>query len=184
MCDTKNQTLHNLSANLIDLLYNLALYSHINHKRYTYAKTLADSNIQPTPLFRYERLLTSWPLSSVLRHEERERHIILNHSILTKLKHSAHLVVFKILVGRDLQNSMVRLQLLNTIVLTQLQLSTWPKSTPNWTGPSRVSNWRLFQNTHILRPSLPGMASFTLQFHFLSGVYYDNYDCNILCAWA
>ena len=46
-----------------------------------------------------------------------ERHTILNHSILTKLKRSAHLVVFKIFVGRDLQNSMVRLQLLNTVVL-------------------------------------------------------------------
>ena len=36
----------------------------------------------------------------------------------------AHPVVFKISVGRDLLNSMVRLQLLNTMVLTQLQLST------------------------------------------------------------
>ena len=36
------------------------LYSHINHKCYTYAKTQsADSNTQATPLFRYERLLTS-----------------------------------------------------------------------------------------------------------------------------
>ena len=55
-----------------------------------------------------------------------ERDTILNHSILTKLqmsggphKRAAHSVVFKISVGRDLQNSMVRLQLLNTIVLTQ-----------------------------------------------------------------
>ena len=66
---------------------------------------------------------------------------ILNHSILTKLKRSAHLVVFKISVGRDLQNSIVRFQLLNTMVLTRLQLSTWPKSILNWTGPSRVPNW-------------------------------------------
>ena len=67
-----------------------------------------------------------------------ERDTIFNHSILTKLKRSAHLVVFKISVSRDLQNSMVGLQLLNTMVLTQLQLSTWPKSTPNWTGPSKL----------------------------------------------
>ena len=33
-------------------------------------------------------------------------------------------------------------------------------------------------------PSLPGMTSFTLQTHFLSGVYYDDCDCNILCALA
>ena len=32
--------------------------------------------------------------------------------------------------------------------------------------------------------SLPGITSFTLQPHFLSGVYYDNYDCHILCARA
>ena len=112
-----------------------------------------------------------------------ERDTILNHSILPKLKCSAHLVVFKISVGRDLQNSMVRLQLLNTMVLTQLQLSTWPKLTPNWTGPSgvpnstglqlnstgqapsklptrlaysRVPNWRVFQNIQILSPITSG----------------------------
>ena len=37
-----------------------------------------------------------------------------------------------------------------------------------------VSNWRVFQNTQILSPSLPGMTSFTLQSHFLSSIYYDN----------
>ena len=31
----------------------------------------------------------------------------------------------------------------------------------------------------ILGPSLPGMTSFTLQPHFLSGFYYDNGDCHI-----
>ena len=59
-----------------------------------------------------------------------ERDTILNHSILTKLKRSAHLVVFKISIGRDLQNSMIRLQLLNIIVLTQLD---WPPVTTNST---------------------------------------------------
>ena len=42
-----------------------------------------------------------------------ERDTILNYSILTKLKRSAHLIDFKISVGRDLPNSMIRLQLLN-----------------------------------------------------------------------
>ena len=70
---------------------------------------------------------------------------------------------------------------INTIVLTQLQLSTWPKLTLNWTGPSQVPNstglasskiptrlaysqvpnWRVFQNAKF--PSLLGMMSFTLQ---------------------
>ena len=70
----------------------------------------------------------------------RERHTILNHSIQTKLKRSAHLVVFKISVDKDLLNSIVRLQFFNTLVLTQLQLLTWPKSTPMWTGANRVPN--------------------------------------------
>ena len=126
-------------------LFNVLLYSHINHKRYTYAKTQsADSNTQATSLFRYERLLTSWLLSSVLRHEERDTQflkVFRNHSTLTNSiewlrktfkttkclvgpdKRAAHPVVFKISVGRDLQNSMVKLQLLNTMVLTQLLLS-------------------------------------------------------------
>ena len=80
---------------------------------------------------------------------ERDTH--LNHSILTKLKRSAHLVVSSISVGRDPQNSTVRLQLLNTMVLTSTldmakvnsqldwpQSSTqldWPTVKLNWTGP-------------------------------------------------
>ena len=32
--------------------------------------------------------------------------------------------------------------------------------------------------------SLPGMTSFTLKPHFLSGVYYDNVDCHMFCARA
>ena len=43
---------------------------------------------------------------------------------------------------------------------------------------------RVFQSTQILSPSLPVMTSFTLQPHFLSGVYYDNCDCHILCTRA
>ena len=114
----------------------VGLCSHINHKRYTYAgglKYTGDSVVQVQTFINF---LTSEFGSST----RGERDIILNHSILTKLKHLAHLVVFKIPVGRDLQNSMVRLQLINTIVLAQLQLSTWPNSTPNWTGLRRVPN--------------------------------------------
>ena len=50
-----------------------------------------------------------------------------------------------------------------------------PKSTPKWL---------LFQIFKFSGPSLPGMTSFTLQPFFLSGVYYDNFDCYILCARA
>ena len=39
--------------------------------------------------------------------------------------------------------------------------------------------FKIFQ---ILSPSLLGMISSTLQPHFLSGVYYDNGECHILCV--
>ena len=41
-----------------------------------------------------------------------------------------------------------------------------------------------FKIFKFLGPSLPGMTSFKLQPHFLSGVYYHNSDCHILCARA
>ena len=134
----------------------IVLDSHDNHLShnftYTYAKTQADSNTGTTPLFRYERL-TSWLLISVFRHEERDT--ILKSlsstfytnktpkSLVGPHKRAAHPVVFKISVGRDLQNSKVRFQLLNTMVLTQLQLSTWPKSTfqLNWSPFGNQLAW-------------------------------------------
>ena len=52
--------------------------------------------------------------------------------------------------------------------------------------PTRLAHSKnstcVFQNTQILSPLLPGMTSFILQSHLLSGVYYDNCDCHILCA--
>ena len=88
-------------------------------------------------------------------------------------------------------------------------LLTWPKSTPNSSTPwqrtqfsmtqwqtqlsaclvpvnskltvqCQPSNW-LFK---ISEASLPGMTSFTLQSHFLSGVYNSNCDCHILWTRA
>ena len=44
---------------------------------------------------------------------------------------------------------------------------------------STESFFKIFQ---LLNQSLLGMTSSTLQPHFLSGVYYDNGDCHILCA--
>ena len=56
---------------------------------------IPNTNTLATPLFRYERLLTS-ELSSTRR--ERETHTILKslsyHTMLTKLKRSAHFVEF------------------------------------------------------------------------------------------
>ena len=41
-----------------------------------------------------------------------------------------------------------------------------------------------FKIPQFLSPSLPGMTPFSLQPHFLLGVYYENCDCQILCARA
>ena len=67
-------------------------------------------------MFRYERLLTS----GLLWYEKRERHnSYYADCTICPHKRAVHPVVFKISVDRDLQNSTVRLQPLNTMVLTQ-----------------------------------------------------------------
>ena len=87
----------------------------------------ADTNTQlDSVLFRYKRLLTSDFRSST--RGERHNSYYADCTIWPH-KRAVHPVVFKISSGRNLHISMVRLQLLNTIVFTQLQLSTWPKST-------------------------------------------------------
>ena len=60
-------------------------------------------------------------------------------------------------------------------------LST-PWSDPNFSTPWSDLNWIFFKIFQILRPSILGMTSSTLKPHFLSGVYYDNGDCHILCV--
>ena len=52
---------------------------------------------------------------------------------------------------------------------------------PTW---SKVNSRLFFKIFKFSEPLLPGMTSFTLQLHFLFGVYYDNCDCHILCARA
>ena len=75
---------------------------------------------------------------------------------------------------------------------TQLHLQR-PKSNsmPQWQKLNFLPPWSnlnfqltLFKILRFSGPSLPGMTSSTLQSHFLSGVYYDNGDCHILCARA
>ena len=56
-------------------------------------------------------------------------------------------------------------------------------SLPAWSNLS-FSTAVFFLNPQILSLSLLGMMSSTLQPHFLSGVYYDNGDCHILCMQA
>ena len=66
---------------------------------------------------------------------------------------------------------------------SQLQLNGRElNSLPTWFNVN--PQLPLFQNPQILSPSLLSMTSSTLQSQLLSGVYYDNGDCHILCARA
>ena len=124
----------------------------ISIQRYIYkykykTQKRADSVVSDT-----NGLLISW-----LRHEERDTIL----TMLTPSPRAAHLVVFKISVGRDPKIPTLRLN-----------------------GPISTLNWLFFKNLKFSGPSLPGMTSSPLQPHFLSGVNYDNSDGNILCTRA
>ena len=129
-------------------MFRYVLYSHINHKRYTYAKTQqADSNTQATPLIRHERLLTSWLLSSGFRYEERETQFLkVFRIILCSQNSNARHISWSfrspfIFAGRDPKNLTVCLNSRNPKFSTpwsELKFycpSTWLKSTSNSTGP-------------------------------------------------
>ena len=77
-------------------------------------------------------------------------------------------------------------QLFLTMVGAQLQLCAIEADIPTVClhRPKSTPNWLFFKIFKFSGSSYLGMMSFTLQPHFLSGVYYDNFDCHILCAWA
>ena len=141
-------------------------------------------NTQATLLFRYKRLLTS-DFGSSIRGERHNSYYA--DCTIWPHKCAAHPIVFKVSVGRDLQNSKVRLQLLNIMSRTQI-LNCLPlrQITPVsvYMAQSQPSNWLFFKIFKFSGPSLPGMTSFTHQTYFLSEVYYVNCDYQILCAWA
>ena len=113
-------------------------------------------------LFRHETFI--YFLTLVFRHEERETHnFYYADCTIWPKKRAAHPVVLNISVGRDLQNSMVRLQL-SIIEADKPTLSYNVHSQP----PAglvrlRVESQRLFQNYQIRWPSLLDMTSFTPQ---------------------
>ena len=101
-------------------------------------------------------------------------------------------------VGPQFLNTMVGPQFLSIMVGTQLNGQHGPISIPQLHlsasvtdkpsvclhDPKSTTNWLFFKIFKFSRPSLPSMTSFTLQSHFLSGIYYDNCDCHIICARA
>ena len=117
-------------------------------------------------------------LTSVLQHEERDTIL----TILTILSDPTNtLCILWCLRSLLVEIWKTQLHLQNPTLNFQLNGSN---STFACMVQCQLSTDVFFQNPQILSPSLLGMTSSTLQPHFLSGVYYDNGDCHILCARA
>ena len=90
-------------------------------------------------------------LTLVFRHEERERHnFYYADCTIWPNKHIAYPIAPKISVGRDPQNSIVRLLLqLSGSMADKPTVSYIVQSTPSWTGPaqSRISTNIFFKIT-------------------------------------
>ena len=123
--------------------------------------------------FRYELVYLFLTFVSSTRGE---RH---NFYYADHLQWAAHLVMFKICVGKDLQNLTTYLNCIRTNSPPQ-----WLKlnSLPIWSNIN--SQLTLFQNPQIIRTISSGHDVIHTPIHFLSGVYNDNGDCHILCARA
>ena len=124
-----------------------------------------------------------------------------HHGRTPTSQHHCQTQLLTITVGPQLLNTMVGPQLLNIIVGPSFSPSRLdPNFSTSWSDPNfnclngrqpnclstwpKVNSQLFFKIFKFLGPSLPGMTSFTLQPHFLSGVYYDNCDCHIFCAQA
>ena len=118
---------------------------------------------------------------SSTRGERQFLKVFRNRTKLTTPQRSVHLEV-----QSQLLTIMVGPQLLTIMVGPQLQLSASMSDNPTvgLHGLMSTFNWLFFKIFKFSGTSLPGMTSFTLQPHFLSGVYYDNCDCHILCVRA
>ena len=162
-----------------------------NNSTYTYAKIQADSL-----LFRYEPFINFW-----LRFFDTRRETILKSLSWSYYANNTPNVrhiswCFRsqfIFAGRDSKNLTTAARAKNsTASKIQCQPSTpWSDfnfSTP-WSDTTSQHHDRTPTNSfskilQILRSSLSGMTSSISQPNFLSGVYYDNGDCHILCARA
>ena len=90
------------------------------------------------------------------------------------------------LVGPQLLNTMVETQLLHTMVGPHFNCLPLRQTTQLsvYIVHYQLSIDVYFKIFKFSGPSLSGMMLFTLQPRFLSGVYYDNCVCHILCAQA
>ena len=109
-------------------------------------------------------------LTSVLRHEERDNSYYADCTIWSH-KRAAHLVVFKISVGRDRQNSnymprrertqfsMPQWQTQLSACMVQSQILNFNCLCPH--GPKSTPNWLFIKIFKFSGPSLPDMMSLT-----------------------
>ena len=139
------------------------LYTMHIHLQTTQYKTQADSVVQIQT-----HLLTSG-FGSLTRGERQFLKVFHNHTMLTTPPTFTHLVVqfLNTMVGPNFNCLPLRQTTQLSAYIVQNQLP--------------ILFFKIFK---FSRPLLPGMTLFTLQLHFLSGVYYDNCDCYILCTQA
>ena len=127
-------------------------YNHINHNCKTQARLCCSGT---------NGLLIS-DFSSSTR-GERHNSYYADHTIWPHQR-AAHLVIFKISVGRDRKKTQLHLQ--------RPKSNSRPNgrnSTLCHHGPISTLNWLFFKILKFSGPSLPGMTLSTLQPHFLSG---------------
>ena len=108
--------------------------------------------------FRYERFINFW-LRSIATRGERPNSYNVNNP-----QRAAHLVMFKISVGRDPKNSTTSFNGRNSTLCPMAENLTLCLH-----GPISTLNWLFFKILKFSGPSNLGMTSSTLQLHFLSG---------------
>ena len=146
------------------MLYTITITISIQQYIYKYRQTL---------LFRYERFINFW----LWFFDTRKETILTMLTILSDPTNTRHIPWCL----RSLSVETCKTQLHLQRPRTQL-CPNGRNSTVCLHGLISTSNWLFFKILKFLGPSLLGMTSSTLQPHFLSGVYYDNGDCHILCV--
>ena len=134
---------------------NIVYRDEINHKSNTntYSYSNICANTGGLCHFRYERVYQRLALvHSDTRRETQFLKVFSNHTMLTPPQRAAHLLMFKISMGRDPKNPTTSFNGQNPILASTIQ-----------------SQLTLFKILKFSGPYLRGMTSSTLQPHFLSG---------------
>ena len=162
------------------------------------------SNTQATLLFRYEPFINFWLRFFDTRREIQFLKVFHNHTMLTTSFNGQNPTLCPngrnstiIFHGPTSKSQLPgRTPLLHTMVGLNFSTPSW--SDPNFNclpqrqttqlsvyiAQSQLPTDLFLKIFKFSGPSLPSMTSFILQPHFLSGVYYDNCDCHILCMQA